>query len=215
MENIKIAIADDQQLFLKGLEALISAVPEFDLIFDAVNGSDFLKKLETGNIKPDIALIDFEMPEINGMQLLEILKEKYPEIKTLILSGHVNERLISRLIQKGACGYLVKNCDKEELVTAIRSTIQNGFYINQFTLKAMQTSNGRIIATENINLTQREKEVLKLICEEYSNVEIAEKLFISPRTVDGHRNNLLLKTGVKNTAGLVLFAVKNNLVEIF
>lgn len=219
MDNIKIAIVDDQKLFLKGLGALISGISEFELLFDAENGSDFLQKLNNQQIKPDVVLVDFEMPAMNGMELLEILKNKYPEIKTLLLSGHSNERLISRLIQKGACGYLIKNCEKEELVNAIKSTVENGFYINQLSLKAMQNfaGNNNVSAKNNssIHLTQREKEVLKLICEEYSNVEIGEKLFISPRTVDGHRNNLLLKTGVKNTAGLVLFAVKNNLVEIF
>lgn len=221
MKNITIALADDQLLFKQSLGMLISGVPEFELLFDAENGMLFLDQLKLMKKGPEIALIDIEMPEMDGMELLEIIKKEYPDIKVLILSAHSNERLISRLIQMGACGYLLKNCDKEELITAIYSVHKNGFYINQNTLKAIQNSgNNRKMTLKDLSigngdLTQREIEVLQLICQQFNNTEIAEKLFLSPRTVEGHRNNLLLKAGVKNTAGLVLFAVKKQWFEVY
>lgn len=220
MKNITIALADDQLLFKQSLGILISSVPEFKLLFDAENGLLFLEQLRQMKVLPDIALIDIEMPEMDGMELLEVIKKEYPDIKVLILSAHSSERLISRLIQMGACGYLLKNCDKEELITALHSVQKNGFYINQHTLKAIQNAASnkkttlKSLTLNNGDITQREIEVLQLICQQFNNAEIGEKLFISPRTVEGHRNNLLLKAGVKNTAGLVLFAVKKELFEV-
>lgn len=220
MKNITIALADDQLLFKQSLGILISSVPEFKLLFDAENGLLFLEQLRQMKVLPEIALIDIEMPEMDGMELLEVIKKEYPDIKVLILSAHSSERLISRLIQMGACGYLLKNCDKEELITALHSVQKNGFYINQNTLKAIQNAASnkkttlKSLTLNNGDITQREIEVLQLICQQFNNAEIGEKLFISPRTVEGHRNNLLLKAGVKNTAGLVLFAVKKELFEV-
>ena len=124
------------------------------------------------------------------------------------------------MIEAGACGYLTKNCEIDELVTAINTTHNNGFYFNQDTLAAMrktsQYKSGEIRNISNIaiELTAREKEILVLLCRELSNIEIGERLFISPRTVEGHRNNLLQKTGCRNTAGLVIFAIKNNLFQV-
>lgn len=218
MSLIKIALADDQQLFRQGLGTIISNNAEFELLFDAENGVQFLERLATQPVLPAIALLDIEMPEMDGLELLQKLRVQYPDIKVLMLSVHSNERLIARLIHMEASGYLLKNCDKDELVKAIKATFQHGFYINKITLNAIQNAAGKRVASRSfgtIDLSPRETEVLKLICREYSNVEIAEKLFISPRTVDGHRNNLLLKTGAKNTAGLVLFAVKHELYEIY
>jgi len=217
--NIRIAIADDQILFRQSLSMLIAQDNRFELLFDANNGKHFLEIQQNISVIPHVALIDIEMPEMDGIELLEELKKSYPDLKVLILSAYSNDRLIARLIQMGASGYLLKNCDKDELIHAIVTVHEKGFYINEQTLKAIQSgSNKRLdikdVHTNPFNLTQREIEVLQLICKEMSNMEIAEKLFISPRTVDGHRYNLLLKTGAKNTAGLVLFAVKNNIVEV-
>jgi DNA-binding NarL/FixJ family response regulator len=141
-------------------------------------------------------------------------------MKVIVLSGHARERLIARMIEAGSSGYLVKNCDKEELVTAIYSVGKNGFYINAQVLKAMQVTagqKGKPLRNSNyipIELTAREKEVLLRICRELSNAEIAAQLHLSIRTVEGHRNNLLAKTGCRNTAGLVVFAVKYGIYEL-
>ncbi|HLO54424.1 MAG TPA: response regulator transcription factor [Saprospiraceae bacterium] len=220
MQNkINIALADDQVLFREGIASLIKNEEGFSLVMEADNGLDFLAKLQVANELPDILLMDMEMPGMDGMQLNDELRKKFPSIKVIVLSVHARERLIARMIQAGASGYLLKNCNKEELLNAIRNVFNNGFYITPDVLKALQspTANAKgVLKVQSIpiELSQREIEVLKLICEEYSNIEIAEKLFKSVRTVDGHRNNLLAKTSCHNTAGLVLFAVKHRIFEV-
>jgi DNA-binding NarL/FixJ family response regulator len=220
MTKINIGLVDDQVLFRQGIAALIQSEEEFSLTLQAENGIDCLTQLQNVEVLPDIILADMEMPAMDGMELNEQLQKKYPSIKLIVLSVHSGERLIARMIDKGACGYLVKNCDKAELITAIKTVFTAGFYINNSVLKAIQnTSGSRNTPPKNfigspVELTEREKEILLLICKEYSNTEIAAQLFLSPRTVEGHRNNLLLKTGRRNTAGLVLFAVKYHIHEV-
>ena len=220
MEKISIALIDDQKLFRQGLASLINSMPGFELVVEADNGNDFLEKLSAMPDPPHIALMDMEMPGMDGIELNGILRKKYPAIKVIVLSVHSSERLIVRMIEAGASGYLIKNCDREELIKAINTVSTNGFYLNEQVLKAMQQTAGQrktLIKKVNnipVDLSEREKEVLVLICKEYSNPQIAEQLFISVRTVDGHRNNLLAKTGCANTAGLVVFAIKNHIVDL-
>ncbi|MBL7765613.1 MAG: response regulator transcription factor [Chitinophagaceae bacterium] len=216
---INIALVDDQILFREGIASLIRNEKDFSLVMEADNGLDFLSKLKSSDILPDIVLMDMEMPGMDGMQLNDEIRKKYPSIKVIVLSVHARERLIARMIQAGASGYLIKNCNKAELLNAILSVYNNGFHITPDVLKAIQSPAANAKSPMNvqaipIELSTREIEVLKLICEEHSNAEIAEKLFISVRTVDGHRNNLLAKTGCHNTAGLVLFAVKYRIFEV-
>jgi len=176
--------------------------------------------LQMSTSLPDIALIDMHMPEMNGVELNKILQERYPSIKVIVLSVYDQERFIGKMIEAGACGYLTKNCEISELITAVKTTYTTGFYFNQATLQAMRKASqykaGEIKSLSNIaiTLTERENEILTLLCQEFTNAEIGEKLFISTRTVEGHRNNLLLKTGCRNTAGLVIFAIKNGLFNI-
>jgi DNA-binding NarL/FixJ family response regulator len=220
MQNvINVALVDDQVLFREGITSLIKNEEGFSLVLEADNGPDFLFKLKQTDDLPDILLMDMEMPGMDGMQLNDELRKNFPSIKVIVLSVHDSERLMARMIQAGACGYLFKNCNKDELLNAMQSVFNNGFYITPPVLKAIQSPAANAKGITNIQsipieISQREREVLKLICEEFSNVEIAEKLFISVRTVDGHRNNLLAKTGCHNTAGLVLFAVKHRIFEV-
>lgn len=220
MAPIHIALVDDQKLFRQSLASLIDSTPDFALVMEADDGNDFLEKLKHLQEIPHIALMDMQMPGMDGIELNALLHKQYPDIKVIVLSVHANERLIARMIEAGASGYLVKNCDKEELITAIQTVFKSGFYINSEVLKAIQNTSlqkSRPIKSVDavaIELSSREKEVLELICREYSNAEIAAKLFISVRTAEGHRNNLLAKTGCRNTAGLVLFAVKNGFFEV-
>jgi DNA-binding NarL/FixJ family response regulator len=220
MSDILISLADDQHLFRSGLAALIRSVPGFRLLNEADNGKVFLAQLQQADELPDIALIDMHMPEMNGVELNEILQKDYPSIKVLILSVYDQERFIAKMIEAGACGYLSKNCEIDELTAAIHTAYKSGFYFNQTTLQAMrkaaQFKSGDIKNLNNIaiELTSREREVLILLCKELTNAEIAEQLFISPRTAEGHRNNLLAKTGCRNTAGLVIFAIKNGIFHI-
>jgi DNA-binding NarL/FixJ family response regulator len=220
MEKTRIAIVDDQQLFRQGLASLIRDADDFDLLLEAETGHQLLDELKRMPRLPEILLMDMKLPDMNGVQLNEVLRKEYPSIKVIVVSMYGQERFIYRMIEAGACGYLVKNCGKEELIAAIHTAHRSGFYFNQATLKAMRNASlykNRVIRNVNnipVELTKREEEVLQYICREYSNTEIAEKLFISVRTVEGHRNNLLLKTGCRNTAGLLLFAIKNEMLEL-
>ncbi len=219
MDKIKIAIVEDQRLFRDGLQSLLKETDGMDVLSVADNGKHFLEQLDGGIELPDVALVDMNMPEMNGFELTEILLKKYPNMRIIILTVHNQERYIVKMIEAGVAGYLVKNCDIEEVRQAIRTAHKTGFYFNDATMQAMR--NGykmknkevRSFANIPVELTERELEVLRLICKEYTNTEIGEHLNISPRTVDGHRNNLLAKAGCRNTAGLVLFAVNNNLYD--
>jgi DNA-binding NarL/FixJ family response regulator len=220
MVSIKVAIIDDQNIFRQSLGLLIKSVPQFDLIAEASNGIALLETFKSLPKLPDVLLMDMNMPEMNGIELNRIINLQYPQIRVIVLSVHTKDRLIAKMVSAGAAGYLIKNCDKEELITAIRVTFETGFYMNKQVLKAMQAKSKFKDNEEHVfnslpfDLTAREKEVLELICEENINTEIAEKLFISVRTVEGHRNNLLLKTESRNTAGLVLFAIRHQLFEV-
>ncbi|MFB9845026.1 response regulator transcription factor [Mucilaginibacter ginsenosidivorans] len=220
MSTIKIAIVDDQKIFRQSLGVLLLANPDFELIAEADNGADYLAQLQQMAMLPDITILDMELPGISGMELHKLLQQQYPQIKILVLSIHSNERLIAKMIENGASGYLVKNCDKSELFAAINSVYHSGFYINQRVMQAIQrAANYKNKPVRNVNgididVSKRETEILQMICHELNAGEIAEKLFISSRTVDGHKANLLLKTGCKNTAGLVVFAIRNGIVEI-
>jgi DNA-binding NarL/FixJ family response regulator len=217
---INIAVVDDQHLFREGLVNLLSSNPDYKLITQAENGKIFLEQLAGMVTLPDIALVDMNMPEMNGVELNAVLRKNYPSIKVIILSVHGEERYMSKMIEAGACGYLKKNCDITELFATINNTYQIGFHFNMETLNAMRNaSKYRKQGLKNmnsipINLTEREMVILKMICDELTNAEISEKLFISSRTVDGHRTNLLTKTGCKNTAGLVIFAIKYGIYEV-
>ena len=214
MRKIRLVIADDQLLFRKGLAALIEKEEDLNLLAEADNGQELLDKLRVLPNPPDVALIDMHMPVMNGVELNDILHREYPDTKVIILSVYDQERFISKMIEAGASGYLIKNTEVEELITAVRKVHESGFYFNQASLAAMKNAwqyrsqNIRNLSRIPIDLTDREREVLKLICKEYTNNEMADTLNISVRTVEGHRNNLLAKTGCKNTAGLVVFAIR-------
>ena len=219
MNKIKIVLVEDQRLFREGMHALLKDVEDFEIMGVMENGKIFLDKLQTYPTLPDVVLLDLNMPELNGVEVSNILRKKYPEIKIIILTVYDQERFINKMIEAGASGYLVKNCDLDEVIKAIRTVYKSDFFFNEATIKAMRNGlkNKGILSQNNgniqIELTDREKMVLQLICKEFTNTEIAEKLALSPRTVDGHRNNLLAKTGCRNTAGLVLFAVNNGIYE--
>ncbi|WP_214070708.1 response regulator transcription factor [Mucilaginibacter sp. dw_454] len=215
MNKIPVFIVDDQNLFRQSLALLISSVEEFNLLGDFESGNSFVDKIPyIVNNQPHVAIIDMDMPGMNGIELNEILHEQFPQIKVIILSVHINPSLIAQMIHAKASAYLEKNCDKEELIMAIQSVYKTGFYFNKSVLKAIQDNANKknavqqTIANLPVKLTNREKQVLEYICKEYSNAEIAQSMYLSSRTIEGHRINLLTKTGCRNTAGLVLFAIK-------
>jgi len=219
-EKIKIVLADDQKLFRKGVISILQTVEDFELIAEADNGLVLLEQLKNLPVAPDIALIDMSMPELNGIELNAILHKEYPLLRVLVVTVYDQQQFIIKMIESGASGYLSKNCDPDELITAIKIIYKTGFYFNEGIIKALQSgillknNSLRNINNIPIDLTAREKEVLQLICRELSNEEIAGQLFLSTRTVEGHRHNLITKSGCKNTAGLVIFAVKNGIYHI-
>lgn len=220
MSDILISLVDDQKLFRSGLISLIKSIPGFDLYSEAENGKIFLDQLTASETLPHIALVDMDMPEMNGVALNAALQVQYPSIKVIILSMYNQERFIVKMIEAGACGYLTKNCEITELTAAINTVYKHGFYFNKETMLAMQMASKykkstlKNISNVDIEFSSREIEVLELLCTELTNIEIGERLFLSPRTVEGHRNSLLLKTGCRNTAGLVVFAIKNGIYNI-
>jgi DNA-binding NarL/FixJ family response regulator len=222
MEQISLFIVDDQNLFRQSLSLLINSIDQFLLLGDFEGGEAFIKALPDLIQAPKtyIAIIDMDMPGMNGIKLNEYLHERYPQIKVIILSVHISPSLIAQMIHAKASAYLAKNCDKSELILAVESVYKTGFYFNRKVLEAIQNnatnknSKQDTIDSMPAKLSSREKQIIELICSEYSNVEIAEKLHLSSRTVEGHRINLLNKTGCRNTAGLVLFAIKYGIFTI-
>ena len=219
MNKIKIVLIEGQRLFRDGIHALLKTIDDFEVLAAVENGELFMEQLNNAEQIPDVILMDMNTSIANGMEVTALIQKKHPTIKIIILTIYNQERFIIKLIEAGVAGYLVMNCEVEELTHAIKTVYKTGLYFNENTLKAMRNAyklkNRQIYSLANIpiDITEREKEILKLICMEFTNQEIAQQLHISSRTVDGHRNNLLAKTGCKNTAGLVIFAVNNNIFE--
>lgn len=198
--------------------SLLDTFVDMKVCIEAENGEDLLNKMGAAKEPVHVALIDINMPVMNGIETLKQMRLLYPAVKNIILTVHEEDKFIHKLIEEGANAYLAKNADPEEVKRAIQAVTTHDYYFNEKTIGVMRNFNsgkkqkGTLQNVEDI--TTREKEVLLYICREYTSPEIAEKLFITESTVNGHRNNLLAKTGARNTAGLVLFAIKNNLFDI-
>lgn len=222
MQNkIYIGMVEDQYLFREGLKAILAAWPEIEMVFESANGYSVIEKLGQCTVLPSVMLVDLSLPpngqkEFSGVHVTHTLQEHYPDIKILILSANQDENFIARLIEQGAHGYLVKDSDPQEVYDAIVSVHSKGSYINELTLKAIQRNMGKRNKPLKsfVDITRREVEILQLTCQQYTAEEIAEKLFISVKTVNGHRNNLLQKTGSRNVTGLVIYALKNQIVDL-
>lgn len=218
MDEIKIAIVDDQNLFRQSLAMLIHSVENFCLVAECAGGQAFIDSLENTGYKVNIAIIDMDMPGMNGIELNDYLQKNHPAIKVIVLTVHATEMLITQMVNSGAAAYLAKNCDKDELIATIEGVVKNGFYFNNDVKKALQTgAKQRAILSKEVSrlpvkLTRREIQVLNLICKDLNNAEIADKLYLSPRTIEGHRNSLMTKIGCQTTAGLVLFAIKYQMI---
>lgn len=215
---MKIAIADDEALFRKGISRLLDDFGA-ELAFEAENGEALIKKLRASSQLPDLLLIDLNMPIVNGIDACKVIQKEFPDLKYIILSTYYSKAYILNMIELGAAAYLSKNATPEDMQTTIQQVLENGFYYDKNVMNVIRENmikkNKPSFRTPfGISLTEREEEVLQLICEEYTTAEIAEQLFISKRTVDGHRNNLLQKLDCKNTAGLVIVAMQEQLVNI-
>jgi DNA-binding NarL/FixJ family response regulator len=216
--KIKIALIDDEQLILEGVKLLLSNEQNISVNLTADNGPDFIKSLEglSENHFPDIALVDVQMQPMNGFELVEILKEKYPDLKIIILSSHYKVTILGYMVKLGVSAFLPKNSNKKTFIDAITMVHKNGVFFtaedHQMLFSYMNSSSKKKTLFEmEDELSEREKEVVKLICQECTNNEIAEKLFISPRTVESHRQRIVEKIGAKNTVGIVIYAIINNI----
>jgi DNA-binding NarL/FixJ family response regulator len=216
MSTIKIAIADDYKIFREGLKVGFSADENLEVIMEADNGEDLLKALEA--MTPDVIIMDLKMPIMDGMEATKAVRKKYPAIKVLVVTMYDDDKFIIHLMENGANGYLLKNTEPDEIRKSIYAVHENGYYFNDVVNKALLKklvlkNNLKPSFNQNVELTEREMEVLKLICEEKTAAEIAKDIFLSPRSVEGIRQRLIEKVGVRNTAGLVMFAVKNSMVD--
>lgn len=216
MNKIKIAIADDYKIFRDGLKVGLSADDQFEVILEADNGEDLLRELESN--PPDVILMDLKMPIMDGMEATTIIHKKYPNMRVLVVTMYDDDKFIIHLMEIGANGYLLKNAEPDEIRKSIHAVYENGYYFNDLVNKALLKklvlkSHFKPSFKQNVEMTERELEVLKLICEEKTAIEIGKEIFLSPRSVEGIRQRLIEKIGVRNTAGLVMFALKNGLVE--
>jgi DNA-binding NarL/FixJ family response regulator len=213
---IRYAIADDHKLFRRGVIAALEDMPALKLVLEAENGRELLNNL--AKAKPDIILLDLKMPEMDGIETTIEIRKLDSDVKIIIITMLDDEKYVIHLMEIGANGYLLKNAEPEEIKDAILTAYENGYYFNDFVNKALlrklvHKTQLKPVFNNNIELTSRELEVLKLICQEQTANEISKLIFLSPRTVEGIRTKLLEKIGVKNTAGLVMYAVKNRIVE--
>lgn len=206
-----VLLVDDHQMFLDGLGYILSKEPYLSVIAEANDGKNAVPLIK--NIPIDLVITDISMPEMDGITLTKYIKEVYPHIKVLVLSMYNEKSIIMEIMQSEADGYVLKNCRKQELLQAIRTIIDNGTYYCKEVAHLIRESNKAISKQENIHLTQREKEILELIVQEYSSLEIANKLFISKRTVDTHRVNIMEKTNSKTLVGLIKYAIQNGILN--
>lgn len=216
MANIRIAVVDDHEIVRDGVKMLLEDEPGLQVAFEAETGKEAVELCKKK--EPDLVIMDITMPEMDGIQATKIIKNNYPDIKILALTMLSEDQHIRKMIKAGASGYILKSSGKNELIKAINSIMEGNHYFSDGATKAILQELVNPVVTKSkdddeVNITERELEVLKLIVDEYTNQEIAEELFVSVRTVDAHRRNLLQKTGVKNTAGLVKYALKNKLFQ--
>ncbi len=211
---IRIAIADDHQLVRSGMVMILRENADFVVVQQAENGRELLDGIEQS--KPDVVLLDLDMPVLGGADTLMEIRKNHSHIRVLMLTMHDNEAFILQMMELGANGYLIKNTDPKEVVKAINKVVEDEFYFSEEVSKAMLhgMSNPDLKNSEELEghgLTEREVKVLQLICKERTTTEIGEALFLSPKTIEGYRKALLIKTEARNMAGLVLFAIKHGL----
>lgn len=216
MSQIKVAIADDHKIFRKGVILSLRTYPNIKFVLEAENGDELLAGLPEA--KPDIVLMDLRMPQKDGIETTKLISKNFPEIRVLVLTMYEDERFVSHLMENGANGYLLKSADPAEIKKAILEVMLRGYYLNNFVNRILlKKSHAKAKQIPSLNseivLNDKEKVVIQLLCMEYTAQEIAKKMEISPRTVEAIKDRLMERFGTKNTAGLVFFAVKNNLID--
>ena len=216
MAEIRVAIADDHKIFRKGVILSLRHYSNIKFVLEAENGQQLLDGIDEA--KPDVILMDLRMPVKDGIETTKYISTHFPHIFILVLTMHEEEKFVIHLMENGANGYLLKSTDPAEIKKAITDVIEKGYYLSNFVnrilLKKSQTKNKSVpLLTKEIGVSEREKGVLELICLEFTSQEIGEKMGISARTVESIKERLMERFELKNTAGLVFFAVKNNLID--
>lgn len=215
---VELIIVDDHKMFRDGLKHILDYLDNIKVVAEAADGKEFLELLNT--YKPDLVLIDISMPEMDGIKATEAALSKYPNLKIIALSMFGDEEYYNKMIQAGVKGFILKDSGSNELEKAIYEVINGNSYFSQELLRRIIKNIGNVSSSgiDGKNgrnaITDREKEVLKYICQGMNNHEIAGILHLSQRTVEGHRANLLKKTSTKNTVNLIMYAIKNKLVEV-
>ena len=211
---IDILIADDHQLMIDGIKTVLGDIEDFNFVAEANNGFQVIEKLESG-IHVDVILMDINMPKLDGLECTRKISKKFPESRIIALSQYDEKRFVKRMVKYGASGYLLKDSGKDILEKAIRQVYAGEKYFSDRLKMRLVSQELKMEDTKSLfpNLSQRELEILNLICKEFSSQEIADRLFISFHTVESHRANMMSKAGVKNTAGLVRWAVENDFLD--
>lgn len=214
--KIRVAIADDHQIFRKGVILSLQMFDDLEFVLEAEDGDLLIKGLET--VLPDVILMDLRMPNKDGIETTKYVSKMYPNIYILALTMFEDEKFVLHLMENGANGYLLKNTEPSEIHRAIIEVKSKGYYLNNFVNRILLKRNknkvkSSPIVNTDISMNERETEVIKLMCMEYTAQEIAKTMEISPRTVEAIKDRLMERFGVKNTAGLIFFVVKNNLID--
>jgi two-component system, NarL family, response regulator NreC len=217
VKNIKVFLADDHLLFRQGIKSLLSKVTDIEILGEASDGEETIAKVH--KLKPDVVLMDITMPKINGLEATKLIKEKLPSVKILILTMHDTDQYLAGMLEAGASGYVVKTAASDELITAIREVNEGDVHlypsiarmlVEDYLEKAKE--GGEKESTDG--LTPREHEILKYIAEGKQNKDIAELLFISARTVQAHRTNLMAKIGAHDRTEVVKYAIRKGLTKL-
>lgn len=218
LARIRVLIADDHDIFRDGLSLLLMKEPTLELVGDAANGKQLIQMAK--ELQPDIVLTDLKMPQMDGIEAIKTIKELYPAIKAIALSSFDSDAMVIDALEAGAMGYIIKNADRGEIIDAIRMVYTGSPYY-------CKTTSGRLvklIARSEFNpykadasklFSEKEKEIIRLICEEKTSKEIGELLFVSSRTIEGHRVKILEKMNVKTTAGVAIYAIKNGIYNTY
>lgn len=213
MKKIKIALVDDHVIFRKSLGVLIGLLADFEIILEAGNGRELIDQLKVKPV-PDIVLLDITMPVMDGVETAWWLKQHHPGIKVVALSMIKNDFIIIRMLKNGARGYILKDCEPNDLRAALHQVHEKGFYYNELITPKMKAKDGQEADIPKIMFSEQELIFLRWACTEKNHKEIAEEMRVSPRTIDGYRDSLFKKLHVNSRVGIALYAIKNELVQL-
>ncbi|WP_186758163.1 response regulator transcription factor [Echinicola salinicaeni] len=221
-KKVKIVLADDEVLFRGVMKNMLENTGDYQVLYDVGNGLELTKKLENAKDDdfPDLILMDLKMPELNGIEATKIIAKKHPDLKIVALTTHKGKSFIINMLNLGAAGYITKSCSPEEMLDTLKEVVRKGFYYSEEVMQVINENfqkgnkKNRLSMLDANFITKREKEVLLLLCKQFKTQEIAEQLFLSERTVEGHRNNLLGKTNSKNVVGLIVYGLQHGIIEL-